>query len=696
MAGTAPQIEWYIARDGSQHGPLADVEMRKFVELGHLRPQDLVWRAGFPDWRPGAQVFPELADPRRNAAQAAPVSDPASGQRAPANSGTTSPLAGAPSAGALASDAGSGDPRRSADVGRERAIAAESAAARDPKSTGATPRAQQTTANAPGGQPASPTVTMPTGSIDPGQRNPMSAGPRDHQLSDFRPSQDRAGHQTGPTNVAAQAGAQGRDRITDRNPAQGAQPAWQTNDAPGARGPVDASVAKSPTTAASPSLWRSIAQQPADATSAPTSGAAAYRNMAPAGPGQSSPQIRLQDLGTADVRPGGQRDRDGRDGGDTPRGDPSFTASREPKAASPSKSLIASKALKPFAGRAPASRPEAPSNPTGPGSQSPALAGAPGPMLSGPMQSDAGYAGPTHRGPMQTAPRNEQAKASPPRRGFVRTAAFASGVLIVMGAGWIGWQNRSALPGMSAIGGVMLARLSAQPSAEIYQSAPFVAEGDTRDDIDRGLQKTALWRLLKRDYGDWYTERLGDIERMRSQKADEKAISKFLADVVVVQRRKTATIALAGSQDHLRQMATAFLVNLKQLSARDAQSCFGFISFGEASAYMLELSKTSTFAEPLQRQLTAIFESVADGRKQPKFYAATRRTDYDVLTAELTLRGWTQDDLLTFSDARRLSGSPPDKVCRMVQDWFTVQLSLQDAELQGRLLAESLKPLVQG
>ena len=163
-----------------------------------------------------------------------------------------------------------------------------------------------------------------------------------------------------------------------------------------------------------------------------------------------------------------------------------------------------------------------------------------------------------------------------------------------------------------------------------------------------------------------------------------------------VQRRKTATMALSASPDHLRQMATAFLGNLRQLSARDAQSCFGFISFGEASAYMLELSKTSTFAEPLQRQLTAIFEAVADGRKQPNYYAATRRTDYDVLTAELTARGWTQDDLMTFSDARRLSSSPPEKVCRMVQDWFTVQLSLKDPELQSRLLAESLKPLVQG
>jgi hypothetical protein len=241
-----------------------------------------------------------------------------------------------------------------------------------------------------------------------------------------------------------------------------------------------------------------------------------------------------------------------------------------------------------------------------------------------------------------------------------------------------------------------MARLSSTQSSELYQTPPFFAEGLTRDEIDQSLQKTALWRLLKRDNAEWYAGRVADLERMRTDKTDATRISQYLADVVVVQRRNSAPVALSASPERLRQVASSFLGNLKQLAARDAQSCFGFISFGEASLYMLELSRTPTYAEPLQRQLTAVFEAVADGRKQPKFYAPARRADYDVLTAELTARGWTTDDLQTFSDSRRLASSPPDKVCRMVQDWFTVQLALQDQEMQGRLLAESLKPLVNG
>jgi hypothetical protein len=53
-----PEVQWFIAREGTQHGPLSDVEMKKLVELSYLRPTDLIWRQGFPDWRPALAVFP--------------------------------------------------------------------------------------------------------------------------------------------------------------------------------------------------------------------------------------------------------------------------------------------------------------------------------------------------------------------------------------------------------------------------------------------------------------------------------------------------------------------------------------------------------------------------------------------------------------------------------------------------------------
>src|SRR5215475_12728719 len=61
MSSPAAQTQWYIARDGQQYGPLSEAELGRFVDLGHLQPTDLLWREGFPDWRPAMVVFPPRA-----------------------------------------------------------------------------------------------------------------------------------------------------------------------------------------------------------------------------------------------------------------------------------------------------------------------------------------------------------------------------------------------------------------------------------------------------------------------------------------------------------------------------------------------------------------------------------------------------------------------------------------------------------
>ena len=63
MTGPAQPIEWYLARDNKQYGPLSDIELMKLVELRHLRDQDLVWRAGFTDWTSAPVAFPQAFAP---------------------------------------------------------------------------------------------------------------------------------------------------------------------------------------------------------------------------------------------------------------------------------------------------------------------------------------------------------------------------------------------------------------------------------------------------------------------------------------------------------------------------------------------------------------------------------------------------------------------------------------------------------
>jgi len=93
MSAPVSQTQWYIAREGQQFGPLSDAEMARFIELGHLQPSDLLWREGFPDWRPAMVVFPPARGPaaprsgppmRPAHASAPPVTSPRIGREQPA------------------------------------------------------------------------------------------------------------------------------------------------------------------------------------------------------------------------------------------------------------------------------------------------------------------------------------------------------------------------------------------------------------------------------------------------------------------------------------------------------------------------------------------------------------------------------------------------------------------------------------
>ncbi len=71
MTGQANETQWYIARDGKQHGPLTEVEMRTFIAHSYLRTADLIWRPGMAEWQAASGVFPEAFSAAAAAAAAA-------------------------------------------------------------------------------------------------------------------------------------------------------------------------------------------------------------------------------------------------------------------------------------------------------------------------------------------------------------------------------------------------------------------------------------------------------------------------------------------------------------------------------------------------------------------------------------------------------------------------------------------------
>ena len=66
------------------------------------------------------------------------------------------------------------------------------------------------------------------------------------------------------------------------------------------------------------------------------------------------------------------------------------------------------------------------------------------------------------------------------------------------------------------------------------------------------------------------------------------------------------------------------------------------------------------------------------------------------LHAKLSALGWTQADFQLLTSKQGLAQAEPDKVCQLVQDFFGAQLDMPDAEVQMRLLVDSLRPVFAG
>lgn len=52
-------VQWYAHINGENRGPLTTASLMGSVNSGQVAPDTLVWRAGFDDWRPAGDCFPQ-------------------------------------------------------------------------------------------------------------------------------------------------------------------------------------------------------------------------------------------------------------------------------------------------------------------------------------------------------------------------------------------------------------------------------------------------------------------------------------------------------------------------------------------------------------------------------------------------------------------------------------------------------------
>jgi hypothetical protein len=223
-----------------------------------------------------------------------------------------------------------------------------------------------------------------------------------------------------------------------------------------------------------------------------------------------------------------------------------------------------------------------------------------------------------------------------------------------------------------------------------------IANASSEATLEAQWQQTAHWPVIKREFPDWYGERLRETAKFKDDKKPDAEITKGLVEQLVALRRQNAALALSAGPPKLKALATAFLDNLRQLKSTSTTQCFDFISRGETSPGVIDLLAASAKPAALQLQVAAIFDAIGEGRKTPVTHEKPQKADYDQLMAELAKLGWTQTDVATFADPRALARAEPERVCQMVQDWFVAHIAITDAPAQDRLLSETLRPVVSG
>jgi hypothetical protein len=278
-------------------------------------------------------------------------------------------------------------------------------------------------------------------------------------------------------------------------------------------------------------------------------------------------------------------------------------------------------------------------------------------------------------------------------RGLRRAAELIVLSLIVLGALWYRSEIAALFAGASPHVRPPLVETGREKDFAI---SPLVGFSGSEQAINSALQATPLWRTVKRDFPEWYAERIKEAAALAAQRKDDAAIGLQMAKALVALRRQNATHALSASFPKLKAVAVTFNANLVALQKESSDACFGFISQGEASPAVVALLQNSPHVVRLQAQLTAVFDAIADGRTTARVYSQPQKADYDLLARDLVRRGWTQADLQLFSDEKALARAGSAKVCQLVHDWFAAQLAVTDAAIQERLLAEALKPIVAG
>lgn len=321
------------------------------------------------------------------------------------------------------------------------------------------------------------------------------------------------------------------------------------------------------------------------------------------------------------------------------------------------------------------------------------------PASSGPVTQPSQREKPARTRPLAADPLDDEEDGRK-RGGGLRKLLVAVLVLgVLAGSGWFAYGHRERLSEY-----VSLFKSSGSDSTALEGTdrkaldvPPFADLRGNAEAIDARMQTAALWQVMKREFPDWYAQRVDELVAMGRENKGDADVAQHLARKLVELRRRQVVNGLSATLPRIKSVVVAYHENLSRLRRESPATCYGFISQGEENPAVVDfLLRASKHTAHLQAQLTAVFEAVAEGRKQPRVYPRPTPAHHELLAANLRKMGWTQEDMQLFSDEKALSKAAPEKVCQVVTDWFAAQLTLTDPEAQIRLLSDSVRPIFAG
>lgn len=205
-----------------------------------------------------------------------------------------------------------------------------------------------------------------------------------------------------------------------------------------------------------------------------------------------------------------------------------------------------------------------------------------------------------------------------------------------------------------------------------------------------------MWSQIKQGHPDWYDSQIATLTQLSADGGSEQDIAQRFLSAFTDYRRSNSDNALAASTTKHKELAHTFLTTLRELSRDSGDACYEFISKGESAPAIFARFVDPDKSVVIEAQIIAVLAAIADGREHLIKHNKPIKTDYDALARELGQLGWTHADMQLFANPNELAKAPRDRICRMLQDWFSAHLSIQDPAIQERLLFETLKPVTSG